>query len=118
MVYDHHFFRKSVERKIHVFDKDSRLLIRDYMDSVEELIKDKDEQIKRKDDYIEALENRKVSLSQYATEAVFQVITFSFGGLWVAAYQNKELINIPIILVTIFYIIMFLLKYKYAGVYS
>lgn len=118
MVYDHHFFRKSVERKTHIFDKDSRLLIKDYMDSVEELIKEKDGQIKGKDDYIKSLETRKVSKSQYAIEAVFQIITFSFGGLWIAAYQNKELINVPIILVTIFYIIMFLLKYKYAGVYS
>ncbi|MFZ2411400.1 MAG: hypothetical protein WAW23_07515 [Candidatus Methanoperedens sp.] len=118
MVYDHHYFRKSVEREIHRFEKESRLLIKDYMDSVDELIKEKDEKIKEKDDYIKTLKDRKVSPMQYLIEAVFQIFTFFFGGLWVAAYQNRELINGTIILVTIVYIIIFGLRNKYAGVYS
>ncbi len=117
MVYDHHFFRKSIEREIHRFDKGSRLLIKDYMDSVDELIWEKDEQIKEKNDYIKALENRKVSTWQYAIEAIFQITTFSFGGLWITAYQNKELINLPIMIVTFFFIIIFMIKYKFVGVF-
>jgi len=109
MVYDHTYFRKSVERCLPDVEKKDRMIIKDYMDSMDKLLKEKEETIKR-------LKEKKPTSLQIFIEIVIQVSTLAIGGLWSFAFQNNLVNNILLFFMTFLFIIILVLKYTYAGV--
>jgi len=107
MVYNHQYFRKSVERELKNLDSRQMLLIKDYIDSVDELINEKD-------DYIKSIENKKLSYYQYLLEISIHLSSVAFGGIWLNVYLNN-IIDFKTIIISLFYLVIIISKYKYVG---
>jgi len=107
MVTSHHF-RKAVERELKNVDPHSRLLIKNYLNYI-------DDEITEKNEYIKIIKNRKLSKFQYLFEITIQFITFAFGGFFINAYITNS-IDLKIIFITIFYLLVIMFKIKSTGV--
>jgi hypothetical protein len=100
MAYNYTYFKKSIQVELNTVDERSRIYITNYIDSLEELIKEKERR----------------TLFDYCHIITINFTNIILGGAWGYALEHNE-INIWTSIITTIYISMLFFRYKYTGGY-